>query len=242
MDDRYYNETNVLEWAAQGLQKLRVTPKMEEKLYVTNIEDYSAKLPTDFKYLNQIAYKENMYTDVDILAPVNNIEGALTASSSVIFSSGINWRPMRLATSLASVNQNLAKCSHCLHTFTISSSGVINTSLESGCLLVFYKGYPTNEEGDLLIPDSQDLKDALLHWILHNYWLSRYIMKEDGAESRMKEHLQMYSTAAHKCQHLNNPDASQMEVIAGLWNRLVSPTNRFGNLFTTLGNREHVNF
>ena len=93
-----------------------------------------------------------------------------------------------------------------------------------------------------MIPDSQDLKDAILHWILHNIWMSRYIMKEEGAKDRMQEHLMMYSTAAHKCQHLNNPDASQLEVIAGIWNRLVSPTNRFDNLFTTLGNREHVNF
>ena len=240
IDDRYYNETTALEWAAQGLQRLRVTPKMEEKLYVTNVVDFTANLPSDFKYLIQIAYKENTYTDNSGVILVSNINEAVNYQA--IFSSGNHWKPIRQATSSASINRELTKCSNCAHTFSISANGVISTSLEEGCIIVMYKGYPLDEEGDILIPDSQDLKDAILHYVLFKYWLSRYSMKEEGAESRMNFHREMNSTLSHKCQHLNNPDVSQLETISALWNRLISPTNRFENLFTTLGNREHVNF
>jgi len=240
IDDRYYNETTALEWAAQGLQKLRVSPKLEEKLYVTNVTDYSATIPSDLKYLIQIASKESVYFDGSATIPVDSINDALAYPP--IFSTGTYWQPMRQATSSAMVNKNLASCSQCLHSFSITPNGVINTSLEEGCIIILYKGYPLDEDGDLLIPDSQDLKDALLHYMLFKYWMSKYSMKEEGAESRMNFHLQMYSTLSKKCQHLNNPDVNQLETISGLWNRLIAPTNRFDNLFTTLGNREQVNF
>lgn len=248
IDDRYYNETFALEWAAQGLQKLNIIPKLEDKVFVTNIENHKAQLPEDFHYLIQIAYRQ------DLLPPTTYIYAPIDAYLPNLFGKyftnlipvnglpGVKWLPLRLATTSASVNKDLLACNKCNHTFTVSPTGVITTSIEEGCIMVYYKGYPTDAEGELLIPDHQDVKEALLHYVLYNYWLSKYMMKEEGAESRVQFHLSRFNQLGKKAQNLNLPDVGELENIAAIWNRLHDSTSRFDNLFTTLGNKENVNF
>lgn len=108
--------------------------------------------------------------------------------------------------------------------------------------MVAYKGYPVNEEGDYLIPDNQDLQEAIMNFVLYKYWLTKYLCKEDGAEQRMQYFLSMWNTLSKKALNLNLPDLSEMENAMIIWNRLVPRRNRAEDGFATLNSRENVNF
>jgi hypothetical protein len=106
-----------------------------------------------------------------------------------------SWSPVRLTSNpyhnSICFNTSLSQCDECTHEFSISPSGVITFSMESGTVLISYLGYPEDEEGYALIPDDESLKEAIFHYVLYRYWLQKDMMKEEGAEKRMKFHLDM---------------------------------------------------
>jgi len=101
---------------------------------------------------------------------------------------------MRLASnpyhSSICLTQSITKCSSCIGEFSISPSLVVTTNFEAGTIMVAYLAYAKDSDNNILIPDDETLKEALLHYVLYRYWLSKDIMKEDGAERRMTHHLQ----------------------------------------------------
>lgn len=119
----------------------------------------------------------------------------------------------------------------CPHEYSISSNGILTSSLRTGTLLVSYFGYPTDAHGDHLIPDDETVKEALFHYILYRYWLQKDLMKETGAEKRMVFHLQMWSTLSSKAQSLNLPSLGQLENIRANRSKLVPNSNAFDTFF-----------
>lgn len=141
------------------------------------------------------------------------------------------------------LDKSLMYCTDCDHEFSVSPGLVLTTTLSAGVIMVAYLSHPTDEYGDTLIPDDENLKEALFHYVLYRYWLSKYQMKEDGARERIKFHLEMWNTLAIKTTgNMNLPDINQLENIKAQLNRLVPRENRFQQMFLTLGNRENVNF
>ncbi len=109
-------------------------------------------------------------------------------------------------------------------------------------MIVAYKGLPTDEEGNILIPDDETLKEALTHFVLYKYWLTKYLMKEEGAAQRMSNHLTMWSTLSKKAMNLNLPNVSELENLKNINNRLVPRTNAHSQLFSRLNNQENIDF
>jgi len=100
----------------------------------------------------------------------------------------LSTNPYNLSIATSSV---LVRCDQCQHEYTISPSGVITTTLLEGIMLLSYLAYPKDEEGYALIPDDENVKEAIFHYVLYRYWLQKDMMKEEGAEKRMRFHLQM---------------------------------------------------
>lgn len=240
IDDRYWNEVKMYEWLTQGLRQLKLESIYEDKVTLVTISSHKGQLPTDFKYLTQIAeyVASTQYeVDTDQLAAPSNYDPNLVTSL-------YPWRAMRMSSNPyhASIclDVSLYNCEACEHSFTISPSGVITTTLQDGYVLVAYKGFVA-EDGEILIPDSEVLKEALLHYALYRYWFAKYNMKEEGAERMMMFNLQRWNALSRKSLSLNNPDVSQLENLKNIHNRLVPRTNRFDQLFLTLSNRENGN-
>lgn len=63
-------------------------------------------------------------------------------------------------------------------------------------------------------------------------------MKEEGADARMKFHLSMWNTNALRATKLNNPGVNEMENLKNIFNRLSPRSNKFQQMFGTLGNRQ----
>jgi hypothetical protein len=154
---------------------------------------------------------------------------------------------MRLASnpyhSSICLDTTISYCTDCVHEFSVSPSLVVTTTLEEGTILVAYLSYATDDEGCILIPDDENLKEALQYYAFYMYWLEKDMMKEDGAAQRMQYWLSMWQTAMIKAKgNLTLPDVNELENIKSNLNRLVPRENKFQQGFLTLGNRENVNF
>jgi hypothetical protein len=245
IDERYWNETAALEWATHAYRQMNIEAALQDKVAVVEVINHKGELPSDLKFLTQIAYSDSTTCDgcdYDLDLP----EGSGLQDKLNDLTSRFSWRPMRLTTNSFAksicTNLSLFNCAACQHEFAVSPNLVMTTSLKSGHVLVAYLGYPLDDDGDTLIPDNEDLKEALLHYVLYKYWLSKYQMKEEGAEGRMEFHLKMWANMYKKALSLNLPDLSTMENIKNSHNRLVPRTNRFEQLFMTLSHRENGNF
>lgn len=242
-DDRYWNETKATQWATHGLRQINIVDNLVDKVITLDVLKHKAQLPNDFRYLTQIAY----YTpsvetaDLQIDAPDNWQDLPTLADAT-----SLKWRAMKLHSSpfhlSICLNTSITTCSTCQHSFSISPTMVVTTTLEEGTIMVAYKGYPMSEEGEILMPDDETLKEALLHYLLYRYWMNKYQMKESGSDERMQFHLKQWNSLSKKAMSLNNPDISQLENLKNIHNKLIPRTNRFDQLFLTQNNRENADF
>ena len=248
LDERYWNENKVLEWINRGYRKLQISSSFETKLKELTVTSHKATLPADFKYLIQVM-NTTTATAADgeaimtySVSPPENTTWVLANANSMY-----GYRPMRLTSNpyhdSICLDTTISYCTDCVHDFSISPSLVLTTTLAEGTILVSYLGYATDEDGCVLIPDDENLKEALQYYALYMYWTEKDLMKEDGADRRMDKYLGLWQTASVKAKgNLNMPDINEIENIKNHWNRLVPRENKFQQGFLTLGNRENVNF
>lgn len=260
LDEDMWNETNMLEWAAEGLRKVYMSPKLQENVSCIEIIEHTAKLPKDLVYLNQVAYRTD-FSDIEeykkqlahtmnleqetynpeVLNYMQNPAGLVWRGiSSHWYKSHSNlWKPMRPSTSsfmlsLECKNQGLN--SHCDVEYTVDASLNITTTLKQGYVLVSYQAYPTEKDGTLLIPDDENLKSALFHYCLFMYWSKKALYKEEGSKSERDWHLKRYQILKTKASGaLNSPDIGMMENIKNMRNRIGPNSNQFGSFFKGLG-------
>ena len=58
IDERYWNETVMLEWATKALRKIKAFNKFSNKLALIDLEAHRGQLPSDFVYVTQVAWKQ----------------------------------------------------------------------------------------------------------------------------------------------------------------------------------------
>lgn len=240
----------MLEWVNKGARLLSTSQMLEGKLAVLSLSTHKAELPEDLKYLVQIAYRtDNPCTEIssDCFPELNLPANSDLASKLDNTANYINWKPMRLTSnpyhSSICLDNSMSNCNHCDHEFSVSTSLVLTSTLKEGIIMVAYLGLPLDEKGNLLIPDNEEVKEALLHYALYRHWMSRYTMKEDGADQRMSHHLSMWNTLSKKAAgNLNLPDVNELENMKNQFNRLVPRDNMFAKFFLPLGARENINF
>jgi len=246
IDDRYWNETTILEWATRALRQTNLELKLEQVPVILEVCEHKATLPSDLKYLVQVVYKVTSLDSNAAEAVIEDLQ--LPENSELLTSTTIippfKWAAMRQATNpfhnSICLDERLTHCADCKYEFSVSPSLVLTTNMRNGTIMVSYLRYPLDEEGNALMPDDETLKEAIFHYVLYRYWVSKYQMKEEGAESRVKFHLDMWSTLSKKARNIDLPDTSTMENLMNIRNRLVHRSRRFDQAFTTLANQEYV--
>lgn len=173
---------------------------------------------------------------------------------------GTPWKPMRRSTNSfiktvgldASIygddestpNFNFThklNCPECEHEYTVDHNLCLTTTLADGFIWVSYLAHISDTKGRVLIPDDEDLKDALMHYCLYKYWLTKSSIKEEGAIRERDWHLSMYQTLKTKAAgNINMPDTDRMENIAQLTNRLVPRRHMYSGFFDKLNHRENI--
>lgn len=191
INDRYYNETKMLEWATHALRKIKASNMLKPQVCLKQVIAHKAELPSNLKYLTQVAYYDGSFsgTTPDQDLPPNS-ELDLNGVSPTM-----PWKAMHLTNNpyhqSICLDYKILYCTDCQHEFSVNENLILTTTLEDGYIMVAYLGYPVDEDGISLIPDNEDLKEAILHYCLYRYWLSKYTMLEEGSEGRMKHHLSM---------------------------------------------------
>lgn len=248
IDDRYWNEAKMAEWAHRALRMIHTDQTLETKVTYLEVCEHKAVLPSDLKFLTQIAYLDNS-SNVELIGDITALdlpEGSTLVNSFNQFNR-IIWKAMRLTSNPyhASIclDKKIIHCTDCRHEFSISSDMVLTTTLANGVLMISYLAWPKDEEGYALIPDNEYLKEALFHFILYRYWLSKSMMMEEGSAQQVQFHLKMWNQLkAQAAGDLNKPDINELENLKSQLNHLVPRSSRFQQLFLTLGNRESINF
>lgn len=238
LEDVDFKEEEFTEFALQALRAFRGVVKLADYVAQLPLDVHKAVLPSNLVYLVGVAYRQP-----SIVTTFTTIDGNTTTN---VCDSGDVWTMMKLSTSIFHDHlcpwKSLTVCNDCTHNYSVSPNLVLTSSLDYGEIKVAYKGYPMNDEGDYLLPDNQDLQDAIVNYVLYKYWLTKYLVKEDGAETRMQYFQTMWSTLSKKALNLNLPDVPQMENIMKLWTRLVPRSNRALDGFATLNSSENVDF
>lgn len=248
IEERYWNETTMLEWASRAIRQMNLELALEQVPVVLQVCEHKAQLPSDLKYLTQVMYKVSSSEGMTLQEVEADL--ALPQTSELLTSTGVvsnwKWAAMRLSTSpfhnSICLDEKILHCADCKYEFSVSPSLVLTTNMRNGTIMVAYLRYPVDEDGLPLIPDNEVVKEAILHYVLYRYWTSKYQMKEDGADGRVKFHLDMWSTLSKKALNLNLPDVSTIENLMNIRNRIVPRGRRFAQGFATLANQEYVNY
>lgn len=215
IDDKYWNEAIVYENAVRGFMKLKFDDMYEDEVSTIQIEDHKGQLPLDLKYLTQVIYSDNS-----------------------------QWFPMQITSSpffMSQCEDTLKTYVNCKHSFSVDSSLIITTTLASGEIKISYKRFKKDADGEILMPDDEDVKDAIFAYVMYMYWLAKDSMMEEGASARMREWRSIFNMASTKANgNLNLPDLNALENMKNSHNRFVPRHNQFAHLFTKLGNSEYA--
>ena len=263
VDSIDWDEDKVLEWAVKGLRKINLPAKYEDAVVMLDVKDHSTQLPDDIKYINQLFYKVTANESYnDLIAEVNEGLGIVDTKA--------NYHHMTYPDNLAKQVLNLGyikkrfqplrresgsfgtePCTfdkvpntrQCDHRYTIYGKQSIQTTFRNGCVLLSYKRYVRDCDGLDLVPDNEDLKDALFHFCMYRWWMSRLTYKEEGSNQQMLFHKQQYDILKRKAAaNLNSPDIDELENIKNTRNRLVPRENFYDKGFGQLSNRENIDF
>tara|TARA_R110000851_G_scaffold256858_4_gene409348 strand:- start:612 stop:1463 length:852 start_codon:yes stop_codon:yes gene_type:complete len=259
LDDEHWDKGKMLEWATKGFRKLSINQKYQTKVVAHAITEHTVQLPTDLRFLQQIAYRtdeavvdeletylawsmglEQETYNVDVLSYMQNPAGLIVNASAAENSTLFNtWRPMRPANSNFTLTLQcdpVTTTYDCDHTYAVTPDLVLTSTLREGFILVSYLAYPCDSEGYAMIPDHEDLKEALYHYCMFRYWSFKANIKEEGARAERDYHLGRYQILKAKASaSLNMPDEGQMENIKNMTNRLVPNSSGFSSFFKGIG-------
>lgn len=132
-------------------------------------------------------------------------------------------------------------CLTCQPEYFISNNKV-NFNAERGDAIIVYFGFPTDEEGDILVPDDGTLAEALFHFVMYRYYLSKVVGEEDLKYQQLAEkHYANWSTLSKKAHNLDLPDLGELENIKRLVHKTM-PQDLWHRMFTTLNIYENSRF
>ena len=256
-----FDEGQFLEWAAKGYRKLNLPAKYEEAVTFMPIENHTGSLPLDLIHINQMFYRSdtNVLTDEEqeTIAKVTGITEDKsfyrTMTNTEEFFQGIQnatmwfknyYSPLRRH----SGNFGFEPCSEdvprnmCDHRY-VRDHSYIRTSFTTGCVILSYKRRIQDCNGIDLIPDDEVLMDALFHFCMYRFWMSRSMAHEQGTIQQFRFHLQMYSHLSKRAAaRLNFPDLDMMENLKNNNQRLVPRSNFYETGFSQLSNRENLKY
>lgn len=264
LDERVYDETLFKEWITKGLRKFKLPAKYDIQNCIIPVIEHKAKVPSSAIQLVQLAYLESISElDANELKTIMGldqehlIEYFQNADEYVLrtlyssISSNTGWKPMKLTTNnfhVSVINDttiylnddflpNLYECSYCTHEYSVDSDGCIITTLKNGFIYLAYKTYTQDANGNTLIPDNEDLKDALRHYALYRYWSRKPLTNETKYEREF--HLSQFEVLKAKATaDINYPDEAKMENIKNYLQRLVPRSNMRDKFFSQLSNKE----
>jgi len=219
LDKTQYEEDDIIEWIINGLDVLNIKKAYQQEAVWIEVKNHKAILPCDLIQIEMIVSPliegDFCAEDEQELADCNcgyNTDYVEQVNSNYNFKVINNWsrftntnyfrrnfQVLKLSNLPFAQKFHCNTCpniaSNCGLTYTLSSNGYITTSFESGSICLAYLKYAKDEDDEYIIPDKEDLIQALANWCMAKHWEFRMNMKEEGA-------FNMYNLYINKAQNL----------------------------------------
>lgn len=258
-----FNPHVLYEWAAIAYNKIKPNAGYTLCNALIVINDYQALLPNNNLHVLNIAvtptlneseqtYLENLVAESIGLNEPNNVyllEGNLLDRFVDSVVKNRRFTVMRKSTSdfLPSVSKDEMIKNHLAHVpqYKICMGKSIITNIPSGVALVAYLGSPTHSNGDILIPDNQDLKEAIFHYCMYRWYGAKIATAEAISLQHYKQerefHLSLFQVLSLKSKNVDLPDVATLENITNIHNRLYTRTDAFETGFSNILIPEFIN-
>lgn len=252
-----WRESDAIEWAAIAMDKIGAAPQYEKAVYFDAVTEHKTCLPKGLVQIHMVGYKSNGSLTEDDLEEIErwlgidnetNMQDSELGIRAWLASSSFSayWQPLRLSTNAFALSVHCDECanvdSNCSETYSVSPNGIMTTSFRTGFICISYYKYPTDAEGNFLIPDNAEYIDALRKYVMMRIWEKRMNMKEEGAPERYKEYRLEWTMAARRATaDMRVTGVDQMENLKNIWTRLIPKTRRYAGFFGNLGNEEELN-
>lgn len=244
VDENIISTNEILEWASKAMGQIGAYESHEQAIVIKAVENYQTWLPKGTLQVNQILYKLNFeFTseDMEHTRFVNDIYKKFHEQFYIRDPYYERyWKPLRASTNsfvlsvLCDNSPNLQ--TNCEQEYTILPNGKIVTSFEKGYIIISYMRAPIDDDGYFLIPNDDELVEALRFYVLSRLWEKRWNRKEEGAS----EKFQYYTTkwGIYKTMlrgKLKLPTSDQMQNIIEYSQSLLPKSKRYYSYFGTLG-------
>lgn len=253
IDDRHFSESRFREWAIEGFRQSKVKSKYCLNYCILEIKQHKAILPEDLVFVDQIIHKpatssSNSSNDTFGSGTYLNLSNLIENSVDKSQSNLNGWSIMRKSASsfVQTVTTeggpiNSETFNVCDHQYSIDSNSCLTSTAKDGNIIISYYGYTKDVNGKTLIPDNENLKQALMHFCLYMFWLSKSLMKEEGSRSERDWHYNKFIlTAGKAADEINQPSNDEYENLKNITNRIISDPNQYRNLFIGLGTAENI--
>lgn len=235
-----------------------------DQVCVIELKDHKAVLPKDYVQINQVLFKScgteeslieelkrimnlEKVADNPALQHMNNPTGLPKAAAALHNDFFLEYKPMRKSTStvtksvhLTNLNEPLYKQPEVSYEYLEEPGGYLTSTLRNGILLVSYKGFPVDEDGQCLIPDHPEFRQAVMFYCLYMYWLSRSMTSEAGSTQQRDYFKQEFYTARMRAKSLELPDLGTYENLLHIHTRLVPRLHRFDYFYTNMPYKENT--
>lgn len=183
---------SAIEYAYQAYDLIGVKSQYSQESCIVTVDNFKAKLPSDLYRIECVVYVPEFTKSVssedrdtapqtDTNYTYNSEHISRIQQQGIINNYNLYTLPLinkeynmtsvilRYVNGPFSKNYVCSGCpnitSNCEYTFTITHNNEIVTNVEEGLLCVAYLSYAKDENGDLLIPDDADLKQAISTYI-----------------------------------------------------------------------------
>ena len=248
MPEDKYDKLRFKEWLEIGYRKINSERVLHTNLCLREVSNHKVTLPSDAVSVNQIVYKQVVeQEDIDAIRAILQVDSLPQSNYNSLYENFPNrvfdtlqmntWIPVRKSTStmMSTSLDNRGNCNNCPHTYSLAPNNCITTSFQTGYVILSYQTYPRNEDNEILIPDNQDLKMALFHFVMYMY----YMMASDQRSLNERQfHLTQFQIMKMKATgDLNMPTLDELENLKDQTNRMINSAYRYDEFFSTLNNR-----
>ncbi len=215
-----YNDPTLLHYALSAYRKYSVGERWKRTIEILPIVDNIVELPANLKQINRLTYSchQPCAEDVDDLCaaidtsttttdpaadntPTNSIVPICATVYYTVFQESHFYRRMEVLKYIGVSNGLFCKdcpnlnCSGCQGTFSFNANNnlIIHTH-SSGWVCLDYMGEITDDCGDLLIPDDEDLKQGLAYYADYMAARERMWTKEEQMANIANQSLQLAET------------------------------------------------
>lgn len=219
---------DIVEWVAEALELVGTGQIYYDYIEDVPITNHRGVLPCNFSVLQQISY--NGY-------PMRYATGTFEPSTTITYEDNyIKGKEVEEKNFPQLQDSNNFFHGHSYYI----KGGLINTSIENGCITMAYRGFALDKEGFPMIPKNVSLEKAVKAYcqmmLDRIEWRNQRIPNAVYSES--KSEWNKYAGQARGS--INMPNLDAMESIKNQWVRLKPDIIQHSQFFKGLGNQENL--